>query len=442
MLRQFGSYVLCTLVTCVPLAGCAGSALAPATAPLGAAATARSTGPRAPGVPSASQVQHVVFVIQENRSFDNMFMGYPNADTRTFGLDSSGARIPLQPIPLEAPYDLDHSLKAFLESYDGGKMDGFNLEASYGAKPPPNPQYGYVPASESKPLFDIAKQYVLADHMFTSQLDDSFVSHQYAIAAQAQSSVDLPSGVWGCSGGPDDTIETLTAQRTYGPTQTACFDYTTLGDELDAAGLGWAYYAQTTEYAWSAYQAVRHIRDGPDWQNVVAPSADFVTDVSTHLAPVTWITPGAFDSDHAGSGGSGGPDWVSSVVNAIGESPFWNTTTVFVMWDDWGGWYDHVKPPYLDYDGAGIRVPLMVISPYAKKGYVSHVRYETGSVLKYIEDAFGLPRMAASDRRAASPAGDCFDYNQRPRAFVRFKTLRRPSDFANEPPGFEPIDSD
>lgn len=87
------------------------------------------------------------------------------------------------------------------------------------------------------------------------------------------------------------------------------------------------------------------------------------------------------------------------------------------MWDEWGGWYDHVKPPYLDSDGLGMRVPLLVVSPYAKAGYVSHIQYEHGSLLKFIEDIFGLPRLAASDTRANSPAGDCFDFTQKPRPF-------------------------
>src|SRR4029077_11560653 len=100
---------------------------------------------------------------------------------------------------------------------------------------------------------------------------------------------------------------------------------------------------------------------------------------------------------------------------------YWNSTAIFIMWDDYGGWYDHVAPAYLDYDGLGMRVPLLIISLYAKQRYVSHVHYEHGSILRFIEDQFGLPRLTASDSRATSPAADCFDFTQPPRKFVPIK---------------------
>jgi phospholipase C len=104
------------------------------------------------------------------------------------------------------------------------------------------------------------------------------------------------------------------------------------------------------------------------------------------------------------------------------------------MWDEWGGWYDHVPPPYVDYDGLGMRVPLLIISPYAKRGYVSHVRYEQGSILKFIEDQFGLARLAPSDMRATSPAGDCFDFSKAPRPFKKIRTKYTEAYFRNLPP--------
>ena len=92
--------------------------------------------------------------------------------------------------------------------------------------------------------------------------------------------------------------------------------------------------------------------------------------------------------------GQYGPEWVASVVNAIGEGPLWKSTAVFVVWDDWGGWYDHVTPPQLDRMGLGFRVPFIAIGPYAKRHYVSHVRHEFGSIVKFVEDVFGLPSLA------------------------------------------------
>jgi phospholipase C len=148
------------------------------------------------------------------------------------------------------------------------------------------------------------------------------------------------------------------------------------------------------------------------------------------------VTSGCYDSDHSSCTSTHGPDWVASIVNAVGSSPFWDSTAIFVMWDEWGGWYDHVVPPYADYDGLGFRVPLLVISPYAKRGYVSHVQYEHGSILRFVEDRFGLARLAASNGRANSPAQDCFDFGRRPRAFKPFVTSHTPTDRARTP--FDP----
>ena len=111
-----------------------------------------------------------------------------------------------------------------------------------------------------------------------------------------------------------------------------------------------------------------------------------------------------------------------------------------MLWDEWGGWYDHVPPPYVDYDGLGIRVPLLVISPYAKRGFVSHVQYEHGSILKYIEDTFGLGRLAASDARANSPVPDAIDYRRKPRAFTPFRTPLSPEFFLRQPADSRPPD--
>jgi len=398
-----------------------------------------------PATTGAGKITHVIYVIQENRSFDNLFQGYPGANTVSEGMNSQGQTIQLQPVSLAKVYQIDHSAQAMFAACNGTgslrgtdcRMNGFDQEESYGG--PPNPQYVYVPRAESQPYFDMAHEWVVADNMFQSHLDESFVSHQYAIAAQAKSSVNLPAFIlWGCEGGPSDTISTITQTRNpNGPQQRACFDYTTLGDELDAAHLTWRFYAVGYENdrggnggTWSGYQAVRHIFRGPDWKNdVVTPNWKFITDVRAgKLANFTWITPECAESDHNECGGGFGPSWVSAIVNTVGKSKFWNSTAIFVQWDDWGGLYDHVAPPFEDYDGNGFRVPLLVMSPYAKKDYVSHVQFETTSVLRFAEDLYGLPQMAAADARANSPANDCFDFSQSPRKFVPIKAPH-PTDF-------------
>jgi phospholipase C len=392
----------------------------------------------------SAKIQHIIWVMQENRSFDNLFHGFPGADTVASGEDSKGDKIPLAPITLATGWDIDHSSTAFFRACNGTspgrgcKMNGFNLEQSGADRAKyPNPQYGFVPHDESKLYFEMAHAYVLGDRMFASHIDASYISHQYMVAGQANHAVDFPSGAWGCTK-PGNVIPTLTASRTMGGNIPVCQNYTTLGDELDTAGVSWRLYAATrTAYiSWSGYRSIRHIRYGADWStNVIPSSSRFLSDVkSGTLASMTWVTPTCANSDHASCRSAHGPDWVASVVNAVGESKFWDSTVIFVMWDEWGGWYDHVRPPYEDFDGLGLRVPLMVISPYAKAGYISHVQYEHGSLLRFAEDQFGLPQLAASDTRANSPAPDCLDFTQKPRAFVPFTTSLHAADFIRMEP--------
>ena len=398
----------------------------------------------------AGTIRHVVYIVQENRSFNNLFEGYPGAYTVSSGKDSKGETIALKPVSLARRYDIDHGATAmFADCHGTGKlpgtkcrMDGFNRERTYGGpKGVKYPMYVYAPHSETKPYFDMAHEWVLADHMFQSQLDESFVAHQYIIAAQAQSSVDIPYGPWGCVPGPSNYVNMITHERKYSGTESACFDYQTLGDELDSAHLSWRFYSSWygnrssgDGAIWSSYQAVKHIYTGPDWANIITPQKKFLRDVAAgKLANFTWITPVCDDSDHTNCGGGYGPSWVSALVNAVGESKFWNSTVVFVQWDDWGGLYDPVPPPFKDYDGLGFRVPMIAISAYAKHNYVSHAQYETASVLRFAEDLFGLKQLARADRRATSPAADCFDFTQTPRKFVSIKAPKGRGFFLAQP---------
>jgi phospholipase C len=398
----------------------------------------------------AGKITHIVYIVQENRSFNDLFQGYPGAYTVPTGKLSNGKSVALTPVSLATQYDIDHSAEAMFAACNGtGKlpgtkcrMNGFDKEYTENAPPSLKyPEYVYVPHSESKPYFDMAHEGVLADHMFQSHLDESYVSHQYIIAAQADSSVDLPYGYWGCPGGPSDQVQTITQTRSYGPNIVPCYDYQTLGDELDNAHLSWRFYSTWYGSAssgdgayWSSYQAVKHIYYGPDWKkDVIVPNWRFISDVRAgQLANFTWIVPVCDDSDHVNCGGGYGPSWVSALVNTVGKSKFWDSTAIFIQWDDWGGLYDPVPPPYKDYDGNGFRVPLLMLSPYSKQDYVSHVQYETTSVLRFAEDLFGLGQLAAADARATSPAADCFDFSKPPHAFVKIKAPKPPKFFMHQ----------
>ncbi|MGA8575257.1 MAG: alkaline phosphatase family protein, partial [Candidatus Cybelea sp.] len=388
---------------------------------------------RGEGRRTASPIKHVVFVVQENRSFNNLFLGFPGATTAKYGYDSTGNRVALQSTDLGVVWDVGHSAEAFYAACDGTgeipgtdcKMDGWNKERAIGTHPP-NPQYTFVAQKDIAPYWTIAKQYVLADETFSSNLDGSFIAHQYAVAAYAGHAYDYPAGPWGCEGGKTDTIATIEKGRKIGPSIVVCFTIPTIASEADAKGVSWRFYTGgvgSDGGLWSSYQADRAIYNGPDWKtDVVNPPSQFLTDIENgKFASITWITPTDAVSDHPGADATQGPAWIASIVDAIGTSRYWNSTAIFIMWDDWGGMFDPVKPIYEDYDGLGFRVPLIMVSPYAKQGSVTHVQYETTSVLRFIEDAFGLAQLNKSDARATDPASDsaAFDFSQKPRKFKK-----------------------
>ena len=382
-------------------------------------------------IPTASStIKHIVIIMQENRSFDNLFNGFPGADTVASGM-SFGKTIQLQPIPFEQGTDVDHSHIGWWADWDNGAMDGFTHPQ--GTYPIPNLPYAYVPQTETVPYWTLAKQFTLGDRMFQSNTGPSFVAHQYMIAGQSGETSENPDNadIWGCDSPASTRIPLIGPNGTDLPGIYPCLDYQTMADLLDAKGVTWRYYAPgitTTNngiqtyasgFVWSAYQAIRHIIFGPDWNaNVISPNTKVLTDIANgQLAQVTWITPAASYSDHAGAGLTAeGPDWVASVTNAIGASRFWNSTAIFITWDDWGGWYDHVNPPQVDNMGLGFRVPLIIVSPFARAGYISHVPHEFSSFLKYTEEVFNLPSLGTRDVMADDFA-DCFNYSQTPQPY-------------------------
>jgi phospholipase C len=367
---------------------------------------------------AGSPIQHIVVIMQENRSFDNLFNGFPGADTVQSGV-SNGAAVPLMPVALGDSRDLNHSHTQWWSDWDNGLMDGF---AQNGSMLP----YSYVPESDVEPYWTLAREFILGDRMFQSNTGPSFVAHQYMIAGQSGHVAENPTGsVWGCDADPGTTAALLGPNGTDLPGVFPCFDYQTIADLLDEKGVTWRYYAPASGdsfYILSAYQAIRHIRYGSDWNdNVISPQSRVLTDIQHgELAQVTWIVPDYAHSDHPGSGNEG-PDWVTSIVNVIGSSPFWNSTAIFIAWDDWGGWYDHVDPPVVDAMGPGFRVPLLIVSPYAKHGYISHHFHEASGFIAFIEHNFGLGTLGARD--AGTDAFlDCFDYTQKPTPLVPIPT--------------------
>jgi phospholipase C len=442
--------LVCFLFAGFALAACGDGRVTPALRPDARERFASGSGP-------SGYIQHVVIVVQENRSFDNLFARFPNADGATRGRTHTGQWVKLKEHKLESGLILNNSHIAFGVDYDNGKMDGFDLV--YVNEHRCTCAYQYVEQSTIKPYWSLAKQYVLADHMFPDQSSGSFTGHQDLIRGGAylndyESLIDFPTdGPWGCDAPPGTTTTLLTNTGKYEKDQGPfpCLTYETLRDLLDNAKVSWKYYTPNIQThggdLWNAYDAISAVRYGSEWTtNISSPETTIFNDIDAGTLPaVSWVIPDGQNSDHPAQQEWGidkdtGPSWVASIVNAIGNSPYWGSTAIVVTWDDWGGWYDHVAPPQLDYTGLGFRVPMLVVSPYAKPGYVSHTQYEFGSILKFVEDAFSLGRLGTTDVRATSIA-DAFDFKKKRRTFKQIQAEHSKAYFLHERPSNMPVDT-
>jgi phospholipase C len=417
-------------------------------------------GPASLGNPVGMYIKHVVVIIQENRTFENFFAGYPGADAPTFGY-ANGKKLELHAITF-AGHDLPHGWSNSITDWDRGKMDGFAIEGKTTNHWPY--AYSYVKRSLIRPYWTMAREYVLADHMFPTEFGGSFTAHLTLIAGTdnltpRKAEVNFPDAPYGCDAAGGTKTSTVNEKRVIGRSTGPfpCFDqFDTMAQVLDHAngtpgsGTSWKYYAskRLESGVWEPFETIKYVRYGQDWlSDIDAPQKNILTDIGNgELASVSWVTPTLADSDHPGDNSGMGPSWVASVVNAIGESPYWSSTAIVVLWDDWGGWYDNVPPPQLDFRGLGIRVPCLIISPYAKQGYVSHTRYEFGSVLKFIEQAFNLLPLGPTsqgytDTRAKS-IEDSFDFTQSPRPFEPIRAPVGEAHFLNEPPSDGPVDTE
>jgi phospholipase C len=419
----------------------------------------------------APKIQHVVIVFQENRTPDNLFQDpiliKEGADIASSGLDSAGNVIALTPESLGVNYDLSHVHSAFVAQYDGGKMDGANLVPVFcPVLPcPSNPQYFYVNSSDAGPYFQMAEQYTFGDRMFQTNEGPSFPAHQFIIsgtsAPSAGSSLFVAEntlGGTGCAAPPAARVQLIDANGKESNSAYPCTEHASLTDELNAKNLSWRYYTPGANSIWTGPNAIEHMCGpnapppnataclGSDWVNHVViynahNPAPILTDIANNQLPsVSWVIPAGRNSDHPGSQTSvGGPSWVAAIVNAIGNSSYWANTAIIVTWDDWGGWYDHVAPPQVIDDGTswgsgyvyGFRVPLIVISPYAKPAYISHVNHDFGSILRLLEQNFGLRSLGYADAHA-DDLSDCFNFSQTPLVFHTINAPLSASHFLND----------
>jgi phospholipase C len=373
-----------------------------------------------------SCIQHIVFIMKENRSYDAYFGAYqpPQSSGQTANGSttphlSNGTTINAPHLYDSTPLDICHDWKCNISDMDFGKMDRFDTDPSCTAN-------GHLMcesqlnANDLPNYYAYANAFVLGDNHFTSLHATSFPNHLYTIAATSDGVISQgilasnPSATEvGCR-----AAEGTTAQRIdqYGnlTAQYPCYDIPTLGDLLTASGVTWKSYAPAN-IAYNAYNAINHIYNNTTiWNETYEADTQFIPDVAAGKLPsVSWlVTLGG--NEHPPISTCLGQNWAVQIINSIMNSQqYWvNEPTLIVMnWDDFGGFYDHVNPPVEDMYGLGPRAPILIISPFSKPGYVSHVQTESSSVLKFIEERFGLPSLGGRDL-IVNDISDAFSFTQ------------------------------
>jgi phospholipase C len=431
--------------------------------------------PLADGTPAGiHKIHHMVIVMQENRSFDSYFGTYPGGDGIP-GLAGNPGKVPCIPDPrygrCDAPYhdasDINfggpHGHADAIKDINGGKMDGFVAQAESGqtsyckANPddsrcslrPKRPDVmGYHDWREIPNYWAYARQFVLQDQMFESDASWSLPEHLYLVSGWSAtcSGKDDPMNCQPAVQAPASTPDMAANDSRNAPD----YAWTDLTYLLHKYGVSWGYYVQKgtqpdcadnqmfcapapqnshTPDIWNPLPWFDTVREDGQMRDI-APLHDFFAALTAnHLPAVSWVIPGDKDSDHPPARVSNGQAYVTGLINSIMRSRAWDSTAIFLCWDDWSGFYDHVKPPVVDGQGYGLRVPALVISPYAKRGYIDHQILSQDAYLKFIEDDFlhhqridpttdGRPDSRPDVRENAPILGNLandFDFDQKPR---------------------------
>lgn len=404
-------------------------------------------------------VQHVIVIVQENRTVDNLFNGLPGADTVTSGVDHLGVTHTLATIHLSTRCGPDHSHEAAIEDYNGGNGNGWLLAPFGCTRDEPNPvpdQFDKVDAADTAIYRAFATSYGFADEVFQENLGPSFAAHVYLTAGQAGgygadglafvnngghsgggSGIQTGGGTF--CGAPNGDVVNQIDMKTKLPGVVGndvfpCKDIATVFNLADAAGYTWKYYCSTGQFNgyWGAgVGAIQSL-----WfsgEHATTPETRVLDDIANHTLPnIAYVTPLNKNSDHPHhefEDSTDGPKWVASIANAVGNDPFyWNNTTIFVIWDDWGGWYDHVVPPRApnpnwssgvpNPNEYGFRVPLLVISPWVTTaGEVDHTARSGAAIIHYIESTFSLGSLGTLDS-LTDDMSSMFNYSRSPLPYL------------------------
>ena len=415
------------------------------------------------------KIKHIIIIMQENRSFDHYFGTYPGVDgipmrdgVPTVCVPFSGSTKCAQPFhdSTDINYGGPHTTKSAEEDIDGGRMDGF-LRSSDIAKLPICRQFaqpncdvshtnsdamGYHDRREIPNYWTYADHYVLQDHMFEPSTSWSLDAHLFMVSAWAAvcNYLDDPTS---CVDNGDGAAGVRASK---GHRFNGTLIWTDLTYLLHKNHVSWAYYISEGHQPdcddgaavcspkvlslglpsfWNPLPQFQTVQQDGEVKNVQLVSNYFAAARSGNLPAVSWIIPNDAVSEHPPSSVHSGMYYVTQLINAAMEGPDWDSTAIFLTWDDWGGFYDHVVTPKVDENGYGLRVPGLVISPYAKQGYIDHQVLSFDAYLKFIEDDFldrqridpetdGRPDSRPTVREDVSILGDLtqdFDFNQEPR---------------------------
>jgi len=376
--------------------------------------------------PQTTPIQHVVILYKENRSFDHYFGQFPGANGATSCHLKNYPDQPMAPATYtNLGHDLCHSWDCSHYDIDQGKMDRFWLPGQTVQASMVCSQFS---ASTIPNYWAMATHFALSDNFFSTLSGPSFPNHLMSIEADDDDAVignpqpngatgpgaGVDNGVWGCGAVSSATVATLGPGYTKRLPVFPCFEHATIFDRLDGAGLSWRYYSPAKGaggYGWNATQAICHLYTANLTGQVGSPETQFVSDVAAgKLAAVTYIVQGA-TSEHPPDNVCKGENWSVQVVNALAHSPFWDSTVVFIAWDDFGGFYDHVPPPNIDFWGDGMRVPLIILGGAVKPGAISHQARHFDSLLAFIEYNWGLAPLGVRDQYP-DDFSDVLDFTQ------------------------------
>lgn len=410
---------------------------------------------------TANPIKHIIVIVRENHSFDNLFGRFPHADGATTAHEGSKV-VQMGTTPDKLGVDLGHGSVTAVRAIDAGKMDRFyritNAIQCVVKSCKPCPAYkvckGYENVAESQytqaqipNYWTYASDFGLADHFFSTVMGDSFPNHLVTIAGQNFNAIDNPTHPgqslrsWGCDAGPGVTVSIYKAGKV--SLAYPCFNGKTLADEANAKKVSWKYYAPGPGkfgYIWSTLDEIKHIRNKPaQWAKVVPPTM-FDQDVQKGTLPaLSWLTSDLSTSDHPPASECASENWTVDRINEVMQSRMWKHTVIILTWDDFGGFYDHVTPPYQGAYNLGPRVPTIVISPYTIPHSVYHKRLDFRSIDLFIENTFHLPHLAnfrrTGDVQSLAPM---LDYSQTPLDPVVLQTHSCPASPVQSPKGYTP----